>query len=81
MSSLKLCVTKCGYRTDSGYNVHGVINLDCDVCRNDAENKEFASQWTVNQDGYDVCSECYGKCPYGELPKQDWGCDCVSDSD
>ena len=40
------------------------------------EQKEFARQWSVDRDGYDVCSECYGKCTYGVLPKQEQGCAC-----
>ena len=81
MTSTKLCVTSCGYRTERGYNPLREINLDCVVCQKDTEQKKFDSQWTVNLDGYDVCSMCNGKCPYGELPKQDYGCDCSSDSD
>jgi hypothetical protein len=85
MTSIKLVVTTCGYNTTyrhSKNNVIEEINLACVVCRKDTERKEFASQWAVDRDGYDVCSDCYGKCPYGDLPKKLYGaCDCVSDSD
>ena len=76
MTSKKLCVTRCGYNTDYKQNPIEEVNLSCDVCRKDAAQKEFDSQWTVDFDGYDVCSECHGKCTYGVLPKQEQGCEC-----
>ena len=76
MKSTKLCVTRCGYNTVRKQNPLREINLTCVVCRKDAEQKEYDSQWTVDFDGYDVCSECHGKCTYGVLPKQEQGCEC-----
>ena len=81
MTSTKLCVTSCGYRTKRGYNPEREVNLACVLCRKNTEQKEFDSQWTVDFDGYDVRSECHGKCPYGVLPKQEWGCECPPSDD
>jgi hypothetical protein len=82
MKSTKLRVTRCGYQTEHHDNPLREVDLTCAVCRKDAGQKEFDSQWAVDFDGYDVCSECHGKCPYGDLPKQDYACECpLSDDD
>ena len=76
MHSLKLRVTRCGYNTTYRQNPLEEINLACVVCQEDAAQKEYDRQWSIDFDGYSVCSECHGKCTYGVLPKQEQGCEC-----
>ena len=73
IKSKKLCVTECGYNTERRYRPLREVNLACDICQKDAKQKEYDEQWAVDFDGYDVCSECHGKCTYGVLPKE---CEC-----
>ena len=51
---------------------------NCARCKRFTERERFESQWSMDRDGYCVCSSCYEKCHYGELPK---GCECDIDSD
>ena len=68
-----MCVTECGFKTRRFHPLRDV-NLACVICQKDAKQKEYDEQWTVDLDGYDVCSECHAKCSYGDLPKQ---CECA----
>ena len=69
--SRNLRVKECGFKTD--------VNIDCIICQKDVKQKEYNAQWAIDKDGYDVCSSCYGKCCFGELPKN---CECwISDDE
>ena len=72
IKSKKLYIEECKFKElDHDDN-------DCAICEKDAKRKEYYSQWAVDFDGYDVCSTCHSKCPYGELPKE---CECPSDEE
>ena len=44
---------------------------NCTICKE----SRFTQQWTIDRDGYCVCSICYMKCEDEELPKC---CECLT---
>ena len=63
MNGKKLQVVYCDFAT-------------CDYCQMHAKRKAYDDQWTDDEDGYNVCSDCHLKCDYDLLPKQ---CECEYD--